>query len=86
MGSFTSVGGTIEIDVSFDEVSDSNLDFFSCYEESTGTGVKISPSRAILSSGGSNAEVKYSSSASKNFNNSMRFTFVINSKQPRYKP
>lgn len=86
MGSFTSVGGTIEIDVSFDEISDSSLDFFSCYEESTGTGVKISPSRAILSSGGSNAEVKYSSSASKNFNNSMRFTFVINPIQPRYKP
>ena len=86
LASFTKVGGTIEIDVSFDEISDSNLDFFTCYEEGSQIGIKISPSRALLSSSGSTAQVKYANSESKNYNNSMRFTFVINPVQPRYKP
>lgn len=83
---FPKYGGTIEIDVSFDDISDSELDFFTCFDEDTGRGIKISPSRALLSNGEKTVEVKYANSESKKYNNSMKFSFVINSLTQRKKP
>ena len=80
------MGVTIEIDLSFDEVSDSEADFFTCFDEDKGSGIKISPSRALLSNGEKTTKVQYASSESKNYNNSMRFSFVINPRQDRYIP
>ena len=83
-------GITIEIDVSFDEVSDTEQDFFTCYYESESEnkkrGIRISPTRALLTNGEKTTQVQYSSSESKKYNNSMRFTFVINPMQDRYVP
>ena len=83
---FPEQGGTIEIDVSFDDVSNSELDFFTCFDESTKRGIKISPSRALLSNGEKTVEVKYANSESKKYNNSMKFSFVINKKIQRKNP
>ena len=105
------MGFTIEIDLSFDEVSDTETDFFTCFEfdneeedettgdETTGDetdntkinttrgrGIRISPSRALLTNGEKTAKIQYSDSESKNYNNSMRFSFVINPQQDRYIP
>lgn len=82
---FSTQGVTIEIDVSFDEISNSNLDFFTCFDESNKKGIKISPTRALLTDGQNSVQVQYSSSESKKYNNSMRFTFLICPLQNRYK-
>ncbi len=83
-------GITIEIDVGFDEVSDAEQDFFTCYYESESenkkSGIRISPTRALITNGEKTAQVQYSNSESKKYNNSMRFTFVVNPLQDRHIP
>jgi hypothetical protein len=63
--------------VSFSGVTDYTTPFFTCFNEKTGKGIKVSPSKAIFSNGIKTAISQYESSKSKHYSNSMHFTFVI---------
>lgn len=89
MENFSEYGATISIDVSFSDVSDPERDFLVCYDEGTtekplNRGLKISPKRAMLTSGSHTIQTEYENSNSKNYSNSLRFDFVINKREQRF--
>lgn len=76
---FTNSGMTLEMDLSFDNITDYDSPFFICGTETDGVfkGIKVTPNRALLSCGNVSTETKYETSESKNFSKSMRISFVI---------
>ena len=76
---FTSSGMTLEMDLSFDNVTDYNEPFFICGTETNGVfkGIRVTPNEALLSCGNASAKTNYETSESKNFSKSMRISFVI---------
>lgn len=80
---FSTEGVTISVDFSFEDVSEPEMDFLTCFDN--GVGFKISPTRALLSNGESSVQVEYANSESKNYNKSMRIDFIFRPIEPRYK-
>ena len=68
-------GLTVEVDVNFSNVIDSEAPFFTCFGNNI--GITISPSQATLSNGVNTVITRYENPKSKRYQNSMHFTFVI---------